>query len=132
MAWTFYHYVNDSTRDVITDWIADQPAGTKVRLRAKLNTLLNQLRVVDRLDRATGVGQLRRECGGLFELILFVDKIQYRPIGCYGPAKTGEFTLLAGAIEKGGKFTEPDICRRAHDRRSRIHDKRHVCLHRFD
>src|SRR5688572_12990397 len=124
MPWTFYHYVGANGRDAIRDWIDGQPEGTKKRLKAQLNTRLLELRLADKLERANGVGQLRRECAGLFEVILFVDRIQYRPIGCYGPAKTGEFTLLAGAIEKGGKFTEPDICRRAHERRSRIHDKR--------
>ena len=132
MAWAFYHYVGANGRDAIKDWIDAQPAGTRKRLKAQLNTRLNELRLADRLERANGVGQLRRECAGLYELILRVDKIQYRPIGCYGPAKNGEFTLLAGAIEKDGKFTEPDICRRAHERAGRIRDKRHVCLHSYD
>jgi hypothetical protein len=134
MPWTFYHYVaaNTSGRDVIVDWIAKQPQGTRARLRAQLNARINELRLVERLDRSVGVGQLHEECSGLYELILKVDKIQYRPIGCYGPAKQGEFTLLTGAIEQGDKFTEPDVCRRAHERASRISDPRYVCLHRFD
>ena len=131
MAWEFYDYVSASGRNAITDWIAGQPQGTRQRLKARLNALLLDLRTVDRLDRGHGVGQLHGECSGLFELILFVDRIQFRPIGCYGPAKIGEFTLLAGAIEKGKQFTEPNVCRKAHERRSRIHDRRHVCPHSF-
>jgi hypothetical protein len=132
MPWTFFDYVTANGRNAIGDWIGAQPHGTRLRLKARLNALLNELRLVERLDRATGVGQLHGDCNGLFELVLYVDKIQFRPIGCYGPAKRGEFTLLIGAIEKGGKFTEPNVCRRAHERAARIHDKRHVCAHRFD
>lgn len=132
MAWSFYCYVSDNGRNAIRDWIAEQPQGTRVRLKAKLNALLNELRLAERLDRSNGVGQLHGPCAGLYELIIYVDKIQYRPIGCYGPAKNGEFTLLAGAIEKGGKFTERDICGRAHDQARRIHDKRHVAPYTFD
>jgi len=29
--------------------------------------------------------------------------VQYRPLGCYGPERR-EFTLLIGAVEKGGKL----------------------------
>lgn len=132
MPWTFHDYVTDNGRNAIRDWIDGQPHGTRARLKAKLNARINELRLVERLDRSCGVGQLRRDCAGLYELILLVDKVQFRPIGCYGPGKSREFTLLIGAIEKDRQFTEPDVCRRAHERAARIHDERHVCLHRFD
>jgi hypothetical protein len=132
MPWTFYDYVSAGGRNAITDWIRDQPQGTRQKLKARLNALVNELRLAEKLDRQNGVGQLHGPCAGLYELVLFVDKIQFRPIGCYGPARTGEFTLLVGAIEKDGKFTEPDVCRRAHERAARIRDKRHVCIHTFD
>jgi hypothetical protein len=132
MPWTFYDYVTGSGRNAIRDWVAGQPQGTRQRLKARLAALINELRLVDKLERANGVGQLRGDCSGLYELIVFVDKIQFRPIGCYGPGQTGEFTLLIGAVEKGGKFTDQDVCRRAHERAARIRDKRHVCIHTFD
>jgi hypothetical protein len=131
MPWTFYDYRNASGRNLIKDWVEGLPQGTRHHLKARLNALINELRFVDALDRSNGVGQLHGECAGLFELVLKVDKTQFRPIGCYGPAKTGEFTLLAGAIEKDGKFTEPSICVTARERASRIHDRKHVCLHDF-
>jgi hypothetical protein len=132
MPWKFYEYVGGNGRSAVMDWIDGQPQGTRKRLKARLHLLLNELRLAERLDRSNGVGQLRHECAGLYELILFVDRIQFRPIGCYGPAPTGEFTLLAGAIEKGRRFTEPGICRTAHERRQRINDPRHVRQYRFD
>ena len=40
---------------------------------------------------------------GIYELIISCGGVQYRPLGCYGP-KPREFTLLIGAIEKGGRI----------------------------
>jgi transcriptional regulator with XRE-family HTH domain len=110
MPWTFFDYVNDAGRNVIRDWVDHQPHGTRARLKARLNALLNELRLMERLDRPS-VGQLHGRCSGLYELVLKIDKIQFRPIGCYGPAKTGEFTLVAGAIERAGNLRTKTFAR---------------------
>ncbi len=55
------------------------------------------------------VGQLRKgECKGLFEIVLKVNNVQHRPIGYYS-AKM-EFTFLAFATERDGKFDPPNVC----------------------
>jgi len=129
--WTFNDYITGSDRNVITDWINSQPAGTSQRLKSALNTLLMLLEGQQVLERPS-VGQLRgKQCRGLFELVLFVDNIQFRPIGCYGPTAR-EFTLLAGAIEKGRKLIPVDICDTANRRKADIAQRRHVRVHRFD
>lgn len=132
--WTFWDCLSESKRNVIREWIAGQPQGTRQHLKAALNVLLMELEQVDGpFDRACGVGQLHGPCKGLHELILKVDKIQFRVIGCYGPAQRGEFSLLAGAIEKDRVFTEPRICRTAQDRRVRIMgDRRFIVEHDYD
>lgn len=129
--WTFKDYVTANGRNAITDWIDSQPAGTSKRLKSALNTLLLILEGQERLERPS-VGQLRgKPCRGLFELILLVDKIQFRPIGCYGP-KDDEFTLLAGATENGKKLIPASICDTANTRKQDIKRKERVCDHQFD
>ena len=134
MPWTFWDCLSESKRNVIREWIADQPQGTRQRLKAALNVRLLELEQVEGpFDRSRGVGQLHGPCKGLHELILKVDKIQFRVIGCYGPAPRGEFTLLAGVAEKDRQFTDSSVCRTAHDRRERIlGDRRFIVEHDYD
>src|SRR2546422_5051514 len=46
------------------------------------------------------VGQLRRECKGLFEIVLTVKGVQHRPIGYFSGHQ--EFTFIAFATERDG------------------------------
>jgi hypothetical protein len=55
------------------------------------------------------VGILRRECLGLIEIRFKASKVQYRPLGCYGPLRY-EFTILFFAVEKGRKLKPPTAC----------------------
>lgn len=129
--WTFLDFVAVTGRNAIEDWIASQPSGTRQRLKSKLNTVLQHLEIRQALDRPM-VGQLRGEpCKGLFEVVLYVDKIAFRPIGCFGPG-SNEFTLLAGAEERGGKLAPSDICATAHSRKALIGKRKHVTAHRFN
>lgn len=115
---------------MIADWIGSQPPGTRQRLKSALNTLLMVLETRDELDRPA-VGQLHGKCRGLYELVLFVDKIQFRPIGCYGP-RPGEFTLLAGATEKGSQLFPENICATAQARRLQVRFQGRTDDHYFD
>ena len=45
---------------------------------------------------------------GLGKLRFKANKIQYRPIGFFGPA-SGEFTLLIGAEERNQRFVPRDV-----------------------
>ena len=118
-------------RNLIVDWINAQPAGTRQRLKSALNTTLWLLEGHQVLDRPL-VGQLRgKPCKGLYEIVLKVDKTQFRAIGCYGP-KNREFTLLAGATEKDNRFVPHDICDTANRRRQDITKRSHVCAHEFN
>jgi hypothetical protein len=128
--WSFLNFVNEHGRNAIADWIAAQPSGTRQRLKSRLNTVLMNLEIREALDRPL-VGQLHGGCKGLYELVLYVDKIAFRPIGCFGP-EANEFTLLVGAEERGGKLVPSTICDTAQTRRKLISQRRHVCAHRFD
>ena len=55
------------------------------------------------------VGQLRwKECKGLFEIVISVGNIEYRPIGYFSGEK--EFTIVAFATERDGKFEPKTVC----------------------
>ena len=133
MTWTFYDYLGPSGRNAIRDWIENQPAGTRQRLKARLNTLVAELQNVlePQFDRRHNVGQLRGPCAGLYELTLKIDRIQFRPIGVYGPEQH-EFTLLAGAEERDGQLRPDGVCETAHERSGHIRERNRICLHRFD
>lgn len=124
MAWTFYEHVEADGGGAMARWVADQPQGVRVRLRAKLNAILLELQRSEapRFTREDGVGQLRGPCRGLFEICLLVDKVQYRPIGCYGPGMR-DFTLLVGATERGGELTPESVCWRGLQKKKHIHEK---------
>jgi hypothetical protein len=126
--WRFLDYVSGDTNP-IHDWLHQQ--GPDVW--ARVNALIRNLEIRPQLERPD-VGLLRKppcKGEGLIELILKINRVQYRPIGWYGPHK-GAITLLAGAIEKGGKFEPRNVEHTAIRRKQAIiADRRHVKDHDF-
>jgi hypothetical protein len=66
----------------------------------------------------------------IYEIRVGSSGVQYRPLGCYGPDKH-EFTLLVGAIEKGGKLPRPALETAVQRRRIILADRGRTCEHRF-
>jgi hypothetical protein len=58
------------------------------------------------------VGQLRRECKGLYEIVVSMPDIEHRPIGYFSGRM--EFTFLAFATERDGKLVPNSVCETAH------------------
>ena len=55
------------------------------------------------------VGQLRRkECKGLFEIVISMPTVEHRPIGYFSAPQ--EFTIVAFATERDNKFDPKSIC----------------------
>jgi hypothetical protein len=52
---------------------------------------------------------LHGPCAGLGEIRFKAKKIQYRPLGFFGPGPN-QFTLLVGAIERGDQLQPPSAC----------------------
>jgi hypothetical protein len=127
MAWTFFEYVGASGRGVVRDWIGRMPNGTRQRVEAQLDALVGELELLDcdAFDRPHGVGQLRHDCAGFFELILKVDRVQYRPIGYYGPARR-EFTLLGMSAERGNVLVDDHDCSKVRGRHATIINRSHI------
>lgn len=54
------------------------------------------------------VGQLRRECKGLFEIVVSMPDVEHRPIGYFSGVM--EFTFLVFATERDGKLVPNSVC----------------------
>lgn len=67
----------------------------------------------------------------LYEIRIVCNNIQYRPIGCKGP-KEGEFTILVGAIERGGKFEPKKALVIANNRSKLINKKGYIIEYEYD
>src|SRR5262245_44111323 len=114
--WRFYDFCSDGENEILK-WSDAQ--GPKLKMR--LNALIRSLETLDRpLARADNVGLLRKSgpCHGehLIELIMTVNRIEYRPIGWLGP-EDREITLLIGATEKDDDFVPRGACVTAKNRK---------------
>jgi hypothetical protein len=122
--WTIRDYLTARGTNEIRAWIASLPDSAQ----AKIDYILLLLRgsrnwppqYVSALVRWDDIYEIRAGSRG----------VQYRPLGCYGPDRR-EFTLLIGAIEKGGKLPRPALEAAVQRRRIIMADKERTCEHRF-
>lgn len=124
-----YDYVDDAGDNFISAWMS----GIGARARAAINTKLEHiLAQTPQLEwHKTKVAAKRKGEADLWEVKVFSDNIQWRPLGFFGPEE-GTFTILVGAIERNGRLdplTAPATAqeRKAYVRRNprshrRIHD----------
>lgn len=124
--WVFKDYVTDGGENVIRSWLSGLPPGA----RARINAAIRNLEPLPELRRPYS-GDLKGNCSGLIELRIPYQKVQYRPLGCYGPGRK-EVTLLFGAIEKDNRLEPPSACSTALTRKARIAERGRTCDHDFD
>ena len=67
----------------------------------------------------------------IFELRIFCDNIQYRPLAFFGPDRR-QITLLIGTVERDWKIPQGDLERAVTRRDMVLKDRRHVREHRYD
>jgi len=96
--WTFYNFLDARGKNVIKDWMDDE---IPWKAKQNINTKLLVMRAMERWPE--GWASTYEGFPGIIELRFPWNKVQYRPLGCYGPERR-QFTLLIGAIEKGGKI----------------------------
>lgn len=118
--WRVLNFKNQRGDNEVRDWARGEGA----QLRARLNALVRHIEALDRaLTRNDGVGLLRKTgpCHGqgFIELIITLNRVEYRPIGWFGP-EDHQITLLLGAKEKGGDFEPRNACDRARNNRNLI------------
>jgi hypothetical protein len=117
--WTFKVFISSSGVDVFAKWLNTLPD----KDQAKIETIIRRLEITKTLGRPY-TAKLKGY-PGLYEIIVFSGKIQYRPIGCYGPNQK-EFTILIGAIKKGRKFKPKDALNTAYKRSKQINKEEHT------
>jgi hypothetical protein len=105
--WTFRDYQRPSTQGAeekpilvneILAWTLGQPKAAQ----AKIDTMILTLQAWPPPWPPTFISAYNGY-PGILELIIKSGGVQYRPLGCYGLGSR-VFTLLIGAIEKGGKI----------------------------
>ena len=123
--WTIFDYLAEDGADEIRQWLDSLP----VQAQVKIDT---RIRYLD----ATPIWPPhyvsdRKDCVKIYELRIVSSGVQYRPLGYFGP-QPREFTLLMGAIEKGGRLEPRDFCTIATRRRGIVNgDRNRIVAHRF-
>lgn len=106
--WTFRDYQrpsSDGDESVLLNDILSWTLGLPKKAQAKIDAVIITLQSypVWPAQYVSGIGR-----PGILELRCGCSGVQYRPLGCYGPAHR-EFTVLIGTIEKGGRIPTGDL-----------------------
>ncbi len=93
--WTFKVFLINKTTSAIEEWMRGLPTKVQVKIRTRIKYLeITNQWVRPYFDKLSG---------HIHEIRIVHSNIQYRILGCFGPA-VKEFTLLIGAIEKDWKL----------------------------
>ena len=123
-AWTIFDYVEGEV-DQIRVWIDSLPK----KAQAKIDMRIGYLQITQTWPPQ--YMSARRDCPGIYELRISCTGVQYRPLGYFGPRQR-EFTLLMGAIEKGGCLEPRAFCVIATRLREIVNgDRSRIIPHRF-
>lgn len=101
---------------VVSSWWAGLPLPTQFRFKEAFRTLEQvQQPSWDEMKKLEG------KCAGLLEIRLrcTIQKVQWRPIGFYGPGKR-QFTVVCVARMQGNGFDPPNTCKTAQALRSQV------------
>lgn len=122
MLWLFKDFVNQRGDNEIRQWLNSLPKPARFKIDARIRYLqtVEQLKY-PYVEKWTGEDDL-------YEMRVVFGGDQYRSLGCYGPERR-EFTLLIGAVEKGGRLEPRDAVRTAIARMALIQDANHTCRH---
>lgn len=104
--WTVKYYVVSNGGSPFKDWYD----GLGEEVRAVFDARLDHLKQQPRNGWSMPHFRLLHgPCAGLGEIRFNARRVQYRPLGFFGPGPN-EFTLLVGAIEKGGEIRPTSAC----------------------
>lgn len=98
--WTFRAYITPAGNKDFKKWYDQQGAAVQAEFDASIEFLAPRPR--DQWTRPH-FDQLGGAQAGLGEIRFKAEKVQYRPIGMFGPAAY-EFTLLIGSSKKGSSY----------------------------
>ena len=100
--WGIRFFRNDRGRHQFLEEYDWQPAAVRAEFRATMNGLRDQPTIAG-WSRPNGFDRLSGEYRELGKFRFKVKNVQYRPLGFFGPGQK-EYTLLAWATERDGKF----------------------------
>lgn len=124
--WAIFDYVDASGDNQIRIWIDSLPKAAQ----ARIDTILGYLQITVWPWPEQYISALKT-CNDIYELKIKSSGVQYRPLGFYGPQRR-EFTILMGAVEKGGKLRPKEFCTIATRLREIVNGNRnHIVPHRF-
>jgi hypothetical protein len=129
--WTFRDYQRASVvgeMPVLVNEILEWTLGLPKKAQAKIDVFVINLQAFE-VFPAQYVSAYRGY-SGIYELIIKSGGVQYRPLGCYGPGNR-EFTVLIGAIEKGGKIPKGILNSAVARKESVLHQGWPTCEHEF-
>lgn len=121
--WTFFDFLKEDGANAITEWIESLPPHIRQKVAAALAARLEAVQNLENHEWPEGWFTDLSGYSGIVEVKFKVKKVQYRPLGCYGPGRH-QFTLLVGAIEKGDKFVPRSAPNTANDRRKIVQKDR--------
>lgn len=124
-AWPIFDYVGADGANQIRPWIDSLPK----LAQARMDSILRHLEITSVWPEQY-ISALRT-CDDIYELKIKAGGHQYRPLGFYGPQRR-EFTILMGAVEKGGKLRPKEFCVIATRLRGIVNgDRNRIEPHRF-
>jgi len=124
-SWTFYNYMDADGDNAIIAWLHELPIKAQAKIDGRLLVMLGM-----RLWPDGWISSLEGY-DDIYEIRITCANIQYRPLGCYGPAQR-EFTLLVGAIEKGGRIPRGTLQSALTRRQIILGDRTRVRKHQFN
>jgi len=114
MNWSFKAFKTGSGRNIMDEWVEGLPEDDQAAIEARITLL-----------KATKVGIIthyfdkRKDSDKIFEIRIKGNKVQYRPLGCFGFGQ-GVFTLLMGATERDRKLAPKTATKTAEIRRQLV------------
>lgn len=113
--WRLKAFTADFDETVVLSWYHQQPIAVQDEFEARLNFLASS--PIEYWSRPYAA-KLRGKCKGLMEIRFDVNNVEHRPIGYISGDR--EFTLLAFATERDGKFDPKEVCDTAKKRKKLI------------
>ena len=103
--WSLRAY-NENGQSILDEWYREQTGKVRAAFRVRMQYLLQNKR--EKWVRPY-YAPLKGACLGLGEVRIHANRVQHRPIG-FVEIEAMEFTLVAFAREKGGKFIPGNTC----------------------
>lgn len=122
MLWTFKTYVSPTGRNDVQSTVDKLDEGVLQHLLTRIRYLAN----TDKIDWHEPQAKKLAGVKDVYEIRFQANKIQWRPLGYFGPGKN-EFTILLWASHKQNIYTPAEAIDTASKRKRHIEDGEAKC-----